>query len=110
MWFLSVPLRRRVGKMRRTDYLKAAAALLLVGLLAKFVRDRSSHSGSAGSDTADSWQRPPRGVNTMEGEERSDRTEEELRAGTREREAGEVGVRNFNLPEQPAEIPLRPLG
>ncbi len=79
--------------MRRTDYLKAAAALLLVGLLAKFVRDRSSHSGSAGSDTADSWQRPPREVNTMEGEE-----------------AGEVGVRNFSLPEQPAEIPLRPLG
>ena len=39
--------------MRRTDYLKAAAALLLVGLLARFVRDRFSHTGSAGSDTTD---------------------------------------------------------
>jgi uncharacterized protein (TIGR02271 family) len=124
MWFLSVPLRRRVGRMRRTDYLKAAAALLLVGLLAKFVRDRFSHSGSAGSDTADSWQRPPREVDTMEGEQRSDRadrttehdedelriqrTEEELRAGTREREAGEVGVRKTVRTERERmEVPTR---
>jgi uncharacterized protein (TIGR02271 family) len=95
--------------MRRTAYyFKLAAAGLAAGVLAKFLRDRFSRSGSAGSDTADTttWQRPTREVGgTMEGEERSDRTteredelrvqrtEEELRAGTREREAGEVGVR-----------------
>ncbi len=95
--------------MRRTDYLKAAAALLLAGLLAKFLRDRFSHSESTGNDPAHTWQRPTKEVGSVEGEERSDRTdrttehdenkfrvqrtEEELRAGTRERETGEVGVR-----------------
>jgi uncharacterized protein (TIGR02271 family) len=107
--------------MRRTDYLKAAAVLLAVGLLAKFVRDRFSHSGGAGSDTADAWQRPTREADIVEGEERSDstdrtnehelrvqRTEEELRAGTREREAGEVGVRKSVRTERESmEVPTR---
>ena len=109
--------------MRRTDYLKAAAALLAVGLLAKFLRDRFSPSGSTGTDTADTWQRPPREVDTVEGEERSDRadrttehedelrvqrTEEELRAGTREREAGEVGVRKtVRTDRESVEVPTR---
>ena len=94
--------------MRKANYLKVAAALLAVGLLAKFVRYRFSHTESTGNDSADTWQRPTREVDSMEGEERSDRTdrttehedelrvqrtEEELRAGTREREVGEVGVR-----------------
>jgi uncharacterized protein (TIGR02271 family) len=106
--------------MRRTDYLKAAAVLLLVGLLSKFLRDRISDSGSTGSDTTDSWQRPTRGVGTVEGEERSDRTtehddelrvqrkEEELRAGTREREAGEVGVsKTVRTERESVEVPTR---
>jgi uncharacterized protein (TIGR02271 family) len=110
--------------MRRTDYLKAAAVLFLVGLLAKFLRDRISDSGSTGSDTTDSWQRPTRGVGTVEGEERSDstdrttehdedelrvqRTEEELRAGTREREAGEVGVsKTVRTERESVEVPTR---
>ena len=63
--------------MRRTNYLKAAAALLVAGLLAKVLRHRFSRSGSAGNHTADTtWQRPTREVdNTMEGEERSERTD-----------------------------------
>ena len=106
------------------NYLKAAAALLVVGLLAKVLRDRFSRSGSAGNDTADStWQRPTREVDTMEGEQRSDRadratehedevrvqrTEEELRAGTREREAGEVGVRKtVRTDRESVEVPTR---
>ncbi len=109
--------------MRRTDYLKAAAVLLLVGLLAKFLRDRISDSGSTGSDTTDTWQRPTRGVGTVEGEERSDRvdrttehedelrvqrTEEELRAGTREREAGEVGIsKTVRTERESVEVPTR---
>jgi uncharacterized protein (TIGR02271 family) len=112
--------------MRRTDYLKAAAALLVVGLLAKSLRDRFSRSGSAGSDTADTWQRPTREVGTVEGEECNDRTdrtdgvtehedelrvqrtEEELRAGTREREAGEVGVRKtVRTDRESVEVPTR---
>ncbi len=108
--------------MRRANYLKAAAALLAAGLVVKCLRDRFSASGRAGSDTADSsWQRPTREVGaTMEGEERSDRTteredelrvqrtEEELRAGTREREAGEVGVRKTVRTERERmEVPTR---
>src|SRR5688572_14903534 len=96
-----------VGKMRKVNYPKVAAALLAVGLLAKFVRDRFGHSGSTGNGAARTWQRPTREADTVEGEERSDRTdrttehqdelrvrrtEEELRAGTREREAGEVSI------------------
>ena len=113
--------------MRRTAYyFKLAAVGLAAGVLAKFLRDRFSRSGSAGSDTADTttWQRPTREVGevgaTMEGEEHSDRTteredklrvqrtEEELRAGTREREAGEVGVRKTVRTERERmEVPTR---
>ena len=109
--------------MRRTDYLKAAAVLLAVGLLGKFLRDRFSHSGSASSDTADTWQRPTREVDTMEGEERSDgtdrttehegelrvqRTEEELRTATREREAGVVSVsKTVRTERESVEVPTR---
>ena len=103
--------------------LKVAAALLAAGLLAKLVRYRFSHSGSAGNDAADTWQRPTKEVHTVEGEERSDRTdrttehedelrvqrtEEELRAGTREREAGEVGVRkSVHTERESMEVPTR---
>jgi uncharacterized protein (TIGR02271 family) len=110
--------------MRRTAYyFKLAAAGLAAGVLAKFLRDRFSRSGSAGSDTADTttWQRPTREVGgTMEGEERSgrttehedelrvQRTEEELRAGTREREAGEVGVsKTVRTERESVEVPTR---
>jgi uncharacterized protein (TIGR02271 family) len=110
--------------MRRTAYyFKLAAAGLAAGVLAKLLRNRFSRSGSAGSDTADAtWQRPTREVGgTMEGEERSDRTtehdeyelrvqrsEEELRAGTREREAGEVGVRkSVRTDRERMEVPTR---
>jgi uncharacterized protein (TIGR02271 family) len=108
--------------VRRANYLKAAAALLAAGLVVKCLRDRFSASGRAGSDTADSsWQRPTREVGaTMEGEERSDRTteredelrvqrtEEELRAGTRERQAGEVGVRKtVRTDRERIEVPTR---
>ena len=106
--------------MRRTDYLKAAAALLVAGLLAKFLRDRYSHPGSAGSGTANTWQRSPSEVDTVEGKERSDRTaehedelrvqrtEEELRAETREREAAEVSVRKtVRTDRESVEVPTR---
>jgi uncharacterized protein (TIGR02271 family) len=109
--------------MRRTAYyFKLAAVGLAAGVLAKFLRDRFSRSGSAGSDAADAtWQRPARQEGgTMEGEERSDRTtereeelrvqrsEEELRAGTREREAGEVGVRKtVRTDRESVEVPTR---
>jgi uncharacterized protein (TIGR02271 family) len=108
--------------MRRTAYyLKLAAAGLAAGVLAKFLRDRFSRSGSEGSDTADTtWPRTTREVDTMAGEDRSDRTtegedelrvqrtEEELRAGTREREAGEVGVRKtVRTDRERMEVPTR---
>ena len=51
--------------MRKANYLKVAAALLAVGLLAKFVRHRFSHAESTGDDSADTWQRP-----TKEGDTR----------------------------------------
>ncbi|MDQ3864477.1 MAG: YsnF/AvaK domain-containing protein [Actinomycetota bacterium] len=112
--------------MRRTAYyLKLAAAGLAAGVLAKFLRDRFSRSESAGGDTADTaWQPTRREVeDTMAGEERSDRadkateredelrvqrTEEELRAGTREREVGEVGVRKtVRTDRESVEVPTR---
>ncbi len=111
--------------MRRTAYyFKLAAAGLAAGVLAKFLRDRFSRPGSAGSDTVDTWQHPTREVdNTVAGEERSDRvdrtteredelrvqrTEEELKAGTREREAGEVGVRKtVRTDRERIEVPTR---
>jgi len=107
--------------MRRV--LKVAAALLAVGLLARFVRERFSHSGIPGNDAADTWQRPAKEEHKVEGEERSDRidettehddelrvqrTEEELRAGTREREAGEVGVsKTVHTERESVEVPTR---
>jgi uncharacterized protein (TIGR02271 family) len=109
--------------MRKANYLKVAAAILAVGLLAKFVRDRFSYSGNTGNDAADTWQRPTKEEHKVEGEERSDRidrttehedelrvqrTEEELRAGTREREAGEVGVRKtVRTDRERLEVPTR---
>jgi uncharacterized protein (TIGR02271 family) len=108
--------------VRRTAYyLKLAVAGLAAGMLAKFLRDRFSRSGREGSDTADTtWPRTTREVDTMAGDERSDRTteredelrvqrtEEELRAGTREREAGEVGVRKtVRTDRERMEVPTR---
>ncbi len=101
-------------------FFKAAAAVLAAGLLAKFLRDRFSRPGDAGSDTPDGWQQRTREARTVEGEERADRTteredelrvqrtEEELAAGTREREAGEVRVRkNVTMDRETAEVPTR---
>ena len=106
--------------MRKGNYLKAAAALLAAGLLLKVLRDRFYRSGDAGRDTTDVKAPPTREVDAMEGEERTDRTteredelsvqrtEEQLRAGTREREAGEVGVRKtVRTDRERMEVPTR---
>ena len=106
--------------MRKGNYLKAAAALLAAGLLLKVLRGRFNRSGDGGRDTTDVKAPPTREVDAMEGEERTDRTteredelsvqrtEEELRAGTREREAGEVGVRKtVRTDREQIEVPTR---
>ena len=106
--------------MRKGNYLKAAAALLAAGLLLKVLRGRFNRSGDGGRDTTDVKVPPTREVDAMEGEERTDRTteredelsvqrtEEELRAGTREREAGEVGVRKtVRTDREQIEVPTR---
>ena len=106
--------------MRKGNYLKVAAALLAAGLLVKFLQDRFSRSGDAGRATTDVEGQPIREVDDVEGEERTDRTteredelsvqrtEEELRAGTREREAGEVGVRKtVRTDREQIEVPTR---
>jgi uncharacterized protein (TIGR02271 family) len=106
--------------MRKANYLKVAAAVLAASLLAKFLRDRFNRSGDAGRETTDVKGPPMREVDAMEGEERTDRTteredelrvqrtEEELRAGTREREAGEVGVRKtVRTDRERIEVPTR---
>ncbi len=110
---------------RRTNrFLKAAAALLAVALLARFLRDRFGPSGAAGNDTLDS-QQPTRErdavddrarraeEHALEGEERDDelrvrRTEEELAAGTREVEAGQVRVsKNVRTDRESVDVPTR---
>ena len=107
-------------------FLKVAAAVLAAALLAKFLRDRRfSRTGSAGSNTPDGRQQQMREASTVEGKERRDedrhdsitehddelrvqRTEEELAAGTREREAGEVRVRkNVRTDRESIEVPTR---
>ncbi len=107
--------------MRKTNYyLKVAAAVLAVALLAKYLRGWFDRSGEGGRDTTDVEKQPVREVNTVEGEERTDRTteredelrvqrtEEELRAGTREREAGEVSVRKtVRTDREQIEVPTR---
>ena len=106
--------------MRRGNYIKAAAALLAAGLLVRLLRDRFNRSGDEGRDTTDVNRPPTREVDAVEGEERTDRTteredelrvqrtEEELRAGTREREAGEVGVRKtVRTDRERMEVPTR---
>jgi uncharacterized protein (TIGR02271 family) len=115
--------------MRKDNYfLKAAVAVLAAALLAKLLRDqrRFSRPGGAGSDTPEGRQQQTREAPTMEGEERRDqeerhegiaehedelrvqRSEEELAAGTREREAGEVRVRkNVRTDRESIEVPTR---
>jgi len=106
--------------MRKGNYLKVAAALLAAGLLVRLLRDRFNRSADAGRDTTDVNRPPTREVDAVEGEERTDRTterddelrvqrtEEELRAGTREREAGEVGVRKtVHTDRESIEVPTR---
>jgi uncharacterized protein (TIGR02271 family) len=106
--------------MRKGDYLKVAAALLAAGLLAKFLQDRFNRPGEAGRDSTDVKEQSMREADAVEGEERTDRTteredelrvqrtEEELRAGTREREAGEVGVRKtVRTDRERMEVPTR---
>ncbi len=114
--------------MRKGSYfLKAAVAVLAAALLAKLLRDRRfSRSGGAGSDTPDGRHRQQKEARTVEGDERRSqeerqegitehddelrvqRTEEELAAGTREREAGEVRVRkNVRSDRESIEVPTR---
>jgi uncharacterized protein (TIGR02271 family) len=116
-------------KVRKRNYLlEAAVAVLAAALLAKLLRDRRfSRSGGAGSDTPDGRHRQQKEARTVEGEERRDqeehhdegitergdelrvqRTEEELAAGTREREAGEVRLRkNVRTDRESIEVPTR---
>ena len=106
--------------MRKGNYLKVAAALLAAGLLVKLLRERFYRSADAGRDTTDVKAPPMREADAVEGEERTDRTteredelrvqrtEEELKAGTREREAGEVGVRKtVRTDREQVEVPTR---
>ena len=106
--------------MRSPNYLKVAAALLAAGLLVKFLQDRFNRPGEAGRDSTDVKEQSMREADAVEGEERTDRTteredelrvqrtEEELRAGTREREAGEVGVRKtVRTDRERMEVPTR---
>ncbi len=107
-------------------FLKVAAVVLAAALLAKSLRDRRfSRTGSAGSHSPDGRQQQTREASTVEGKERRDedrhdsitehddelrvqRTEEELAAGTREREAGEVRVRkNVRTDRESIEVPTR---
>jgi uncharacterized protein (TIGR02271 family) len=119
MQLLSV-LARRSGNMRKGNYLKVAAALLAAGLLLKVLRERFNRSADAGRDTTHVKEQSKREADAVEGEERTDRTtegedelrvqrtEEELRAGTREREAGEVGVRKtVRTDREQVEVPTR---
>jgi uncharacterized protein (TIGR02271 family) len=106
--------------LRKGNYLKVAAALLAAGLLVKFLQDRFNRPGEAGRDSTDVKEQSMREADAVEGEERTDRTteredelrvqrtEEELRAGTREREAGEVGVRKtVRTDRERMEVPTR---
>jgi hypothetical protein len=82
----------------KTNYfLKVAAALFAVGLLAKLLRESLRRPKNASSDTSEGRQQHMREVRFVDGEERTEgiteredelgvqRTEEELRAGTHER-------------------------
>jgi uncharacterized protein (TIGR02271 family) len=111
--------------------LKAAAAVLVAALVAKFLRDRRRFGRPAGTGSDDLEGRQPqqkehKEARTVESEERRDqeehhegiiegedelrvqRTEEELAAGTREREAGEVRVsKNVRTDREQIEVPTR---
>jgi uncharacterized protein (TIGR02271 family) len=112
--------------------LKLVAAFAAV-LLAKLLWDRRfGRSGNAGSDTSDGHQQQTQGAPTVQGEgpgregrgaegedphggtaEHDDelrvlRSEEELRAGTRERQAGAVNVRKtVRTDRESVEVPTR---
>jgi uncharacterized protein (TIGR02271 family) len=102
-------------------FFKAAMVVLAVAVLARFLRDRFGRSGDAVGRAPDRWpQRETEDSSTLEGEERTDktperedelrvqRTEEELSAGTREREAGEVRVRKeVRTDSETVEVPIR---
>jgi uncharacterized protein (TIGR02271 family) len=111
-------------------FLKAAAAVLVAALVAKFLRDRRRFgrpavTGSDGPEDRQAQQKEHKEARTVEGEERRDqehhenitgredelrvqRTEEELTAGTREREAGEVRVqKNVRTDRESIEVPTR---
>ena len=116
--------------MRKANqFLKAAVTAIAAILLAKLLRDRrrSGRSGGTGTRTArdDGHQRPKEarmvedegrrdeerhdeGVTEGEDELRVRRSEEELRAGTREREAGEVRVtKSVRTDRESVEVPTR---
>src|SRR3712207_316837 len=120
MQLLSVHARRSHGRMSKGNYIKVAAALLAASLLVPLLRERFNRSADAGRDTTDVNGPTTREVDAVEGEERTDRTteredelrvqrtEEELRAGTREREAGEVGVhKTVHTDREQVEVPTR---
>ncbi len=112
-------------------FLKAAAAVLVAALVAKFLRDREWFGRPSGtsSEGLEGWQpeqKEHKEAPTVESEERRDqeerhegiteqedelriqRTEEELAAGTREREAGEVRVqKNVRTDRESIEVPTR---
>ena len=119
-------------KGRTSQLLKVAAALLAAALLARFLRERFLGSGSADGDASDDRRQgatevgvaggegPGAEARTVEGQERAEgsaggedeirvrRTEEELAAGTREVEAGEVRVRkNVRTDRESVEVPTR---
>ena len=119
-------------KGRTSQLLKVAAALLAAALLARFLRERFAGSGSADGDASDDRRQRATEVGgaggegsgaearTVEGQERAEgsaggedeirvrRTEEELAAGTREVEAGEVRVRkNVRTDRESVEVPTR---
>ncbi len=116
----------------RNRFAKLVAALAAV-LLTKFLWDRRfGRSGNAGGDTSGGGQQQTEAVPTVRGEEpgheergveggdpdggttehddelRVLRSEEELRAGTREREAGAVNVRkSVRTDRESVEVPTR---
>ena len=118
--------------MKNTSrFVKVVAALVAV-LLAKLLWNRrSSRPGGAGTDTSDGRQRQTEDVPTVQSEEpkheergvgggehhggttepdelRVLRSEEELRVGTREREAGAVRVRKtVRTDRESVEVPTR---
>jgi uncharacterized protein (TIGR02271 family) len=115
--------------IKASQVLKAAAVTALAAILfAKLLRDRRPSSRSEGTGlgaSRDDGHQQPKEARMVEGEGRRDeerregvtegedelrvqRSEEELRAGTREREAGEVRVtKSVRTDRESVEVPTR---